>query len=231
MRSTSRPVATGTTASAASANPAACASAGPSAVAPSPCVPMPTTNAADASSASAGQPIREPPVVPPSRTAIHSRYAASTPPASRAAMARGVPIGSASSGAITSVPAKPTTAMRPSRTETATTAPIRTAAATAANAGFIGRPGSWSGLALARCGVGRRGEHAEMVERPVAQPGPADDLLHGHRSEGARVRRVLAVVAHQEQLVVGDHPALLGGLGGLDRAVVLRVDVRLGEPV
>ena len=68
------------------------------------------------------------------------------------------------------------------------------------------RQGRVHGEAGTSVRVGGRREDPERVERPVAQPCPADDVLDGDRPEGARIRGVGPVVAHQEELALGDRP-------------------------
>ena len=79
------------------------------------------------------------------------------------------------------------------------------------------------------CGTGR---NRERVERPVAQPGAAHDVLHLDRTEVPRVGRILAMVAHDEQGAVRDDPQgrpAGGGQGLLRDAVDLPEDVILLE--
>ncbi len=86
------------------------------------------------------------------------------------------------------------------------------------------------GDGLASSGWLSVGRTPKTGERPVAQPRPADDAADQDRAEGARVGRLLAVVAHDEQLAVGDRPAgpAVLGSGRLGDAADLE-EVRLVE--
>ena len=106
----------------------------------------------------------------------------------------------------------PKIAVRAFRADPATTAPTTTASATPARAGFTAS-GSWAGGRQLRR-VGGRREDPEGVERPVAQPGSADDLRNGHRPERARVLGIRPVIAHQEQVTLRHDPAVLVALNG-----------------
>src|SRR5262245_63722973 len=124
------------------------------------------------------------------------------------------------------VTTSPRIAVRALRDELARTAPSTTAIATPARAGLTASR-SWGGGCQLR--VRRRREDAEHVDRPVAQPGATDDERRGHRTERPRIGGIGAVVTHQEQLVVGDHPAVLlvGDRRGLDRIAGGAGEVRL----
>src|SRR4029077_16166875 len=121
----------------------------------------------------------------------------------------------------------PKIAVRAFRADPATTAPTTTASATPTRAGFTA-PDSWARRSQLR--VCRRREDPEGVERPVAQPGTADDLRHRHGPEGPRVLRILAMVAREAHVARRDDPRVLVPLHGGRvrwRAVWLGVEVGL----
>ena len=96
------------------------------------------------------------------------------PPTRRAASPSGAASGSATNGAPTIVMTRPKIAVRAFRADPATTAPTTTASATPTRAGFTAAR-SLGGRRQLR--VGGRREDPEHVERPVAQPRAADDLV------------------------------------------------------
>ena len=83
----------------------------------------------------------------------------------------------------------------------------------------VGGWGSAEGSRRAELGVGQLGQDAERVERPVPEPGTPDHVADLDRPEAPRVGGVLAVVAHDQQLVLGHEPLAraaadrIGGLG------------------
>src|SRR5512147_1651788 len=101
-------------------------------------------------------------------------------------------MGSARNGPSSIATTRPRMAVRAFLADPATTAPITTASATPARAGFTGGS-SWDAGGQLR--MRRRGQDAEDVDRPVAEPGPADDMRDGHRPERAGVSRVRPVIA------------------------------------
>ena len=138
----------------------------------------------------------------PSRTAIQSRYTGEDRRDDASCQCRRVGQRVGEDGRPEEGDGKPSRAARASRADTATTAPIVMASATPARAGFTGRPVPAPG--------GRCREDPERVDRPVAEPRPPDDVVDRHGAELARVGRVRAMVAHQEQLALGDDPAAPG---------------------
>src|SRR4051812_34784360 len=125
----------------------------------------------------------------------------------------------------------PRAARRGSRALVATTPAAVTITARMTRAGVTGRfERPASGCGRLQVGVRRGLQDSERGEGPVAEERAPDDVPHGDRAEGARVRRALAVVAHHEQLVGGDHPTgLVTGLGRLGDPLVVLVPVRLVE--
>src|SRR6516164_6665991 len=147
---------------------------------------------------------------------------------SRAASPRASAGGSATAAAPTSVTISPRIAVRARCADAATTAPMTTASATPARAGFTVRR-SWRGGRQLR--VGGRVQDPEDVDRPVAQPGATDHRGDRHRPERSRIGRVRSMVAHQEQLALGNDPLVLvaGHRGRLGIGLGLGIDVWLRD--
>src|SRR3954470_24737720 len=101
----------------------------------------------------------------------------------------------------------PRAATRGSRALVAMTAAAVTTTASRMMAGVtvrFGRPGSGAGGL--QVGVGGRLEDPERRDRPVAEERPPDHVRDRDRAEDPRVGRGLAVIAHDEQLALGDDP-------------------------
>src|SRR3954467_2255285 len=103
----------------------------------------------------------------------------------------------------------PRAARRGSRALVATTAAAVTITARMTRAGVMASARGASGGRRLLVGVHRGLEDAEGRDRPVAEECAPDHVADGDRAEHARVGGALAVVAHDEQLAVGNDPARL----------------------
>src|SRR3972149_5130694 len=184
-----------------------------------------------------GQPSCEPPRVGslhgragrpgPVAAAARTRYAASAAPMTRIARVDTFGIGAARNGAAASAMASPTRPARLSRAEIASTAPPLTPRATPARIGFTPNGSRYRRREL---GVLRDREETELVERPVAEPRPPYDVRDLDGAEVPGVRRILPMIAHDEQFTIWDDPpgcATRGRVGLLLDTICRPEDVRL----